>query len=58
MGKTKIKLFSTPIGQEQGFADSSLYPLYHLVLSRTDDLEPVDIWRQEAEYWYRKSEKK
>jgi hypothetical protein len=57
MGKTKIKLFSTPIKQEQGFEDSSLYPLYHLVLSRTDDLEPVEVCGQEAEYWYKKSGK-
>jgi hypothetical protein len=55
MGKEKIKLFSIPIGQEQGFADSSLYPLYNLILSRTDDLEPAkDVFGQETEYWYKK----
>jgi hypothetical protein len=43
MGKTKIKLFSTPIEEEQGFADSSLYPLYNLVLSRTVGLKAIVV---------------
>jgi hypothetical protein len=42
MGKEKIKLFSIPIEQEQGFADSSLYPRYNLILSRMGNLEPVE----------------
>jgi hypothetical protein len=54
MGKTKIKLFSTPIEQEQTFQDSSLYPLYCLILSRAQDLEPVKVLGQDAEYWYKK----
>jgi hypothetical protein len=54
MGKTKIKLFSAPIEQEQTFQDSSLYPLYCLILSRAQDLEPVKVLNQDTEYWYKK----
>jgi hypothetical protein len=57
MGKTKIKLFSTPIEQEQTFQDSSLYPLYCLILSRGKDLAPVKVLSQDAEYWYRAKSK-
>jgi hypothetical protein len=54
MGKTKIKLFSAPIRQEQTFQDSSLYSLYCLILSRAQDLVPVNVMGQDEEYWYRK----
>jgi hypothetical protein len=57
MGKTKIKLFSAPIEQGQTFPDSSLYPLYCLILSRAQDLEPVKVLGQDTEYWYREKRK-
>jgi hypothetical protein len=59
MGKTKIKFFSAPIEQDQTFQDSSLYPLYCLILSRAQDLGPVKVLGQDAEseYWYRAKSK-
>jgi hypothetical protein len=54
MSQTTIKLFSTPLEPEQGFADSSLYPLYSRIRSRTDGLAPVPILGQEAKYWHKK----
>jgi hypothetical protein len=54
MGKTKIKFFSNPIEREQTFQDSSLYPLYCLILSGAQDLEPVKVLGQDTESWYKK----
>jgi hypothetical protein len=53
--KGKIKLFSLPLEYEQNFEDSSLYPIYQLILERETDLEKVQILHQDAEYWYRKN---
>jgi hypothetical protein len=55
MGQTTIKLFSTPLGPEQGFAASSLYPLYSQIRSRADGLAPVQVLGQEMEYWHKKA---
>jgi hypothetical protein len=55
MSQTTIKLFSTPLEPEQGFAASSLYPLYSQIRSRADGLAPVQVLGREVEYWHKKA---
>lgn len=51
-----VKLFSIPIDKEQKFEDTSVYPIYKLVLDKENDLKPVKILNQDVDYWFRKEE--
>lgn len=50
----KVKLFSAPLTPDREFKDSSVYPIYQMILAQSPDLERVKVTGQDTEYWYQK----
>lgn len=49
-----LKIFSVPLTPDREFKDSSVYPLYRLILEQSPDLERVKVMGQETDDWYQK----
>lgn len=51
-GKKKYKLFSVQLENSKQFKDSSIYELYQALLDKFN-LQPVKVFNQKTDYWYK-----